>query len=107
MHSGARGGMFHLCYKLAITAHEVGGERAIYIIKNNDLVPLDGEDNQDFLRRMEKMGFGPASDDEDEDALVFGAVRGPDLVLVLARARARGTLWDRPRVGENNCRVGE
>ena len=26
--SGARGGMFHLGYKLAITAHEVGGERA-------------------------------------------------------------------------------
>eukprot|EP01046_Picozoa_sp_COSAG06_P047178 COSAG06_NODE_6814_length_2765_cov_1.380720_1_plen_121_part_00 len=26
--TGARGGMFHLGYKLAITAHEVGGERA-------------------------------------------------------------------------------
>ena len=23
MHSGARGGLFHLCYKLAITAHEL------------------------------------------------------------------------------------
>ena len=27
MPSGARGGVFHLGYKLAITAHEVGGER--------------------------------------------------------------------------------
>ena len=56
MPSGARGGMFHLGYKLAITAHEVG-------------------------------------------------VRGPDLVLVLGRARARGNLGDRSRIGENSCSV--
>jgi hypothetical protein len=56
----------------------------IYIIKNNDLVPLDGEDNQDFLRRMEKMGFGPASDDEDE--LVFGDHDVPELADELETA---------------------
>ena len=33
------------------------------------------------------------------------AVRGPDLVLVLGRARARGNLGDRSRIGENSCSV--
>ena len=32
-------------------------------------------------------------------------MRGPDLVLVLVRARARGNLGDRSRVGENSCSV--
>ena len=33
------------------------------------------------------------------------AVRGSDLVLVLVRARARGNLGDRSRIGENSCSV--
>ena len=33
------------------------------------------------------------------------AVRGPDQVLVLGRARARGNLGDRSRIGGNSCSV--
>jgi hypothetical protein len=36
----------------------------VYIIKNNDLVPQEGESENEYLKRMGELGFGPTNQSE-------------------------------------------